>query len=144
MSGVVSFILPEDFLTMALSNPTLQDLYFLSYHSVLATLYISAVIIRTEIIQLCCFRNAINQCTGVSTICCVMEHPALLAQAKCPDRSLWCRIINRNIRQLFINQIRKCCFHPATAWQSCLPVFAGIDLWCFSSVVCEPHVYTCP
>ena len=29
MSGVVSCILPEGFLTMALSNPALQDLYFL-------------------------------------------------------------------------------------------------------------------
>ena len=38
MSGVVSCILPEDFLTMALSNPALQDLYFLFRHSVLATL----------------------------------------------------------------------------------------------------------
>ena len=40
MSGVVSCILPEDFLTMALSNPALQDLYFLFRHSVLATLWV--------------------------------------------------------------------------------------------------------
>ena len=40
MSGVVSCILPEDFLTMALSNPALQDLYFLFRHSVLITLWV--------------------------------------------------------------------------------------------------------
>ena len=50
--------------------------------------YISEIIIRTEIIQLCCFRNAIDQCTGVSTICCVMEHPVFLPKTKRPDSTL--------------------------------------------------------
>lgn len=35
MSGVFSCILQEDLLTMALSNPALQDLYFLFDHNVM-------------------------------------------------------------------------------------------------------------
>ena len=51
-------------------------------------------------IQLCGFRNTINQCTGIGTVGSVMEHPVLLAQAKCPDGPLRSRIINRNIRMI--------------------------------------------
>ena len=98
MSGVVSGIPLEAPLPRASAGPVLPDLYFL-FITILRQLRedMPEVVVRAQIVQLCCFRNTVNKSTGSGTFCCVMEHPVLLADAESPDSPLGSRVIDRNI-----------------------------------------------
>ena len=55
------------------------------------------IVVRSQIVKFRRFRQAVNSSTCLSTFGCIMKHPILFPDTKCPDRAFAGRIINRNI-----------------------------------------------